>query len=977
MRVEQISSIQNSNKYKKQTDSKKEITTQAAQADGERLLRSKFNDHMVAFKARVDKGLNRFYETNKDRMPVTVKRYVGSLEDKSLLTPLQAQQRAFLKLNDAKNASDIKKYFEGEELFEELIEPENSKATRGILQSFKENAELLALSGESILKDNSDFTVYLVKKVFLEAKTIDEINKDLENDLNEDFKNDFKFKNPGSKYVYGSTLKALGIKTPPFEYQQSLRYTRDGYSDIVGENISQAQRKFWDSLSPEERTARAKKSVEKFEAWWNSFTNNQKLDLIADQLSALDLLKDFKKQQRKETKNQPDAINETENPKPKQHTKVGSSKLSQDELFVRWATNNLKLFEANLSEAEKDTLHLKRMQRLVDRWTSMTPAEKTDYISKMKAGSEPLRYTMIDAWNHSLDLIKDLSLFLREKHVYKPADLLYSTEQFSQFQSEIMSEFWENHRDYSIKLGNNIRASQEKINAAITRGTFEELKKQIMRDKNQRLKELAKLLPQKQNKQKPDVAPKAQNVDKRPDYMNDFMALYSSHGRLGVSDMPEEYWEDFFDTIQEAPEDFVRIWTKQLKGEYVSQKEEEFSAKIRTTETPKSARISRAIETAMAFEAYNCVKDPTVFKLSTTDLKTILYNIQHGAEVVRIKSHQLNEFFEFPVKSRKIDPKNIAKRYHIFKEDVDESVMEEVKKNYFDAGEKSDELEAYLNTYGKALTMLFSVNNNFSIGVKKALYEKFKNRMPENLKDVPCYFDVHGIEYEDKISQAKIKCEQKYDYVPKHFIEKYFNEIAGQLRTSDNITADEFANQACKIRKNTSEHIQMAVFPKTNLQVPVRLYTLAVEQALADILYEATGNVDVYQMQFEELCNNIELFRLVKKFPSENRHYESYSLKKTVDISAKKRLNLSKIKELINEYINNVGEWINEEGAVGGTSQENIKPADLEELLYALNPDENMPEKDKAVIKRILNYGLKLKLNPPVEPHIAEAVAEG
>ena len=303
--------------------------------------------------------------------------------------------------------------------------------------------------------------------------------------------------------------------------------------------------------------------------------------------------------------------------------------------------------------------------------------------------------------------------------------------------------------------------------------------------------------------------------------------------------------------------------------------------------------------------------------------------------------------------------------------------MEEVKKNYFDAGEKSDELEAYLNTYGKALTMLFSVNNNFSIGVKKALYEKFKNRMPENLKDVPCYFDVHGIEYEDKISQAKIKCEQKYDYVPKHFIEKYFNEIAGQLRTSDNITADEFANQACKIRKNTSEHIQMAVFPKTNLQVPVRLYTLAVEQALADILYEATGNIDVYQMQFEELCNNIELFRLVKKFPSENRHYESYSLKKTVDISAKKRLNLSKIKELINEYINNVGEWINEEGAVGDTCHENVESADLEELLYALNPDENMPEKDKAVIKRILKYGLKLKLNPPVEPHIAEAVAEG
>ena len=976
MRIEQFQTVNNDTKYKQYNTREKNIT-QRQIAKSSYTLQSKFNDHLIAFKARVDKGLNRFYETNKDRMPVTVQRYISSLDDKSRLTPIQAQQRAFSKLNDAKNVHDIKKYFEGEELFEELIEPENSKATRGILQSFKENAELLALSGESILKDNSDFTLYLVKKVFLEAKTIDEINKDLENDLNDEFKADFKFKHKDSKYVYSSTLKALGIKMPPFEYQQSLRYTKDGYSDLVGENISQAQRKFWDSLSPEERTARAKKSVEKFEAWWNSFTNNQKLDLIADQLTALDLLKDFKKQQRKETKNQPAAINETENPEPKQHTKVGSSKLSQDELFVRWATNNLKLFEANLSEAEKDTLHLKRMQRLVDRWANMTSAEKTDYISKMKSGSEPLRYTMIDAWNHSTDLIKDLSGFLREKQVFKPADLLYSTEQFSQFQSEIMTEFWANHPDYTITLGNNIRLSQQKIKMAIKQGTFEELKKQIMRDKNQRMKELAKFQIQQQYRQKPAAVSQLSQADERPDYMKDFMSLYSSHGRLGVSDMPEEYWKDFFDTVQEAPEDFVRIWTKQLRGEYVTPQEEEFSAKIRTTETPKSARISRAIETAMAFEAYNCLKNPAVFKLSTTDLKTILYNIQHGAEVVKIKSHQLNEFFEFPVKNRKIDPKNIAKRYHIFKEDIDESVMEEIKKNYFDAGEKSDELEAYLNTYGKTLTMLFSVNNNFSIGVKKALYEKFQNRLPENLKDVPCYFDVHGIEYENEIYQAKVKYEQKYDFISKHFTQLYFNEIARDLRASDNITADEFADQACKIRKNTSENIEMVVYPKTNLSVAIRLHTLIMEQALADVLYEATGNVDVYQMQFEELCNNIELFRLVKKFPSENRHYESYSLNKTIDISAKKRLNLSKIKELVNEYTNNVGEWVDKEGVISDEYSEQSKPADFEELLYSLNPDENMPEKDKAVIKRILKYGLKLKLTPPVEPHIAEAVAEG
>ena len=77
---------------------------------------------------------------------------------------------------------------------------------------------------------------------------------------------------------------------PEFEYQQSLRYTREGYADIVGDKISQGQRAFWDSLDDRERTERAKKSVEKMENWWNSLTGNQKLDMIADQLTELDML---------------------------------------------------------------------------------------------------------------------------------------------------------------------------------------------------------------------------------------------------------------------------------------------------------------------------------------------------------------------------------------------------------------------------------------------------------------------------------------------------------------------------------------------------------------------------------------------------------------------------------------------------------------------------------------------------------------
>ena len=83
------------------------------------VLRSKFNDHMLSFKSRVDKGLDRFYETNKDRMPSTVRRYVEALDDKKRITPLEAQQRAFSQLKDAKSVEDIKK---AKECYDNLIQ---------------------------------------------------------------------------------------------------------------------------------------------------------------------------------------------------------------------------------------------------------------------------------------------------------------------------------------------------------------------------------------------------------------------------------------------------------------------------------------------------------------------------------------------------------------------------------------------------------------------------------------------------------------------------------------------------------------------------------------------------------------------------------------------------------------------------------------------------------------------------------------
>ena len=468
----------------------------------ERKLEPQVNQDALSFeaKARVDKGLQRFYEANQNRMPVTLEKYISGLKDKNTKSPMEALKEAFEFLNLAETIQEIKEVFPFEPLFSKLKNPSDSKASIGILRLIKEDAELLELSGEGVLKDKSNLTVYLVKKIFLENKTIKEINKDLENDLNEDLKAEYKFKYPDTDYIHKTTLKALGLGGISQEYRNSLRFTNEEYADIQGEKVSQGLQNFWESLTPEERTAKAKKSVEKFESWWNSHSKTELLTMIALQMSELEMLKDFRKFQK--ATEQEDTTEKTikeqtiepQNSKiqPKTHVKVGSDRLKNDELFIKWATNNLKLFMENLSEADKDSLHIRRMQLLASRWAEMTPAERTEYISKIKSGLEPLRFTMIDAWNHSESIIKDLYTHLKANQIYKPSDFLYSPDELSKSQSEVMTAFWGKYPEHCRTLGLNIVKSGEKVQMAISRGTFDELKNQILRDKKDRIKAFEK-----------------------------------------------------------------------------------------------------------------------------------------------------------------------------------------------------------------------------------------------------------------------------------------------------------------------------------------------------------------------------------------------------------------------------------------------------------------------------------------------------
>ena len=169
-----------------------------------------YND--LTFTARVDKGLKRFYEFNKDRMPITVKTYIENLPDINSRTPLQAQAEAFAALAGAVTIAQVKELFPNEPLFTDLKTVDETNATNGILYTFRENKELLEMFGKSILKNKEDLTLWILKKSLLEGKTLDEINADFRIEADEDFI-ELNRQHGGSEDVlFPGTIKALGIK---------------------------------------------------------------------------------------------------------------------------------------------------------------------------------------------------------------------------------------------------------------------------------------------------------------------------------------------------------------------------------------------------------------------------------------------------------------------------------------------------------------------------------------------------------------------------------------------------------------------------------------------------------------------------------------------------------------------------------------------------------------------------------------------
>jgi len=913
----------------------------------------------TTFEARVDKGLTRFYEANVDRMPLTVKTFIEKLTDKTSKTPLQAQAEAFAALAGITTIAAIKSEFD-EPLFSDLKDPSESKATRGILGVFRENRELLDLCNQSILRSGENFTVWLVKKIFLEAKTIEEINEDFNNEVNDEFKNLYLSKEKGEEPIKSSTLKALGIKMPEFEYQQSLRYTREGYSDLVGDKISQAQRDFYASLPIEERTARARKSVQKFENWWNSMTRSEQLDLIAFQLDEIEMLQKFNssaigktRSTKKTHTEQVENINSSIPTTPKIKTE---SNLSRDDLFKIWAGNNLRLFEANLTDYDRQIIETKRESRRAEWWNTMSPQERTEYINKLRISAEPLKFAMIDAWNRNPDILIELSHTLKKNHFNRPLDVLYGTEEFNEFLSQTMTHFWESHPDFAERLGESIKESHERIKQAIDTGHFGLIKSEISKSRIKREKEVYNAV-----KNYREVFPE-EIYESYPQYMKDFIDAYSDSEGVNIKLLPVKYVQEYFELVKkELPQEVTESWTKSLKKEKLTDMDYINIKKIRDLETFRIAVTSRALEATMADILYRCTQDPDVYLLSNADCKMAIKQVADGRENITIYSHKLNRTFDIPILQSEFDLKEIDKIYESYIEELPENATDAFVDHYFQLnyqkirtyGEQAEIIEflnSYLDEYKSSCRILFDNTDEYTPEIRSKFAEKFLNNLPEDIDRDLFYLKLqHPNDFikEKRIHRLTNLMLKKYNFLPNEAKNLYSYELGKALRERATQELDNFEQFGCKPKKSPNENTKILMLNRVRFSTMHMIFTLAIEQTLADILYENCGNEEVYALSMEELLSNYESFMLIKKFPvKEPFQLSCQSLGRPVEITLKRRIQPYQISQKFNHYYEEIKDYLKE-------YFEEKQGLSKQEILYILNPDEDKERIDELTKKRI------------------------
>ena len=180
-----------------------------------------YQDYNLNFTARLFRTPANFYEQsfNRNGMPDTMKNYLfDDYEDRQNIPPAQMMKIVFGDLKYADTLEDVKILFPDEPLFENLKDVSGKKARTSVIAEI----ELMKQEDKPLFKNGKDnLGLYLLKKIYLEGKSLKEINKDFEKDISVYYK--------GLSPIKYETLAAYGIKYPNNAFWQSFTATREDF----------------------------------------------------------------------------------------------------------------------------------------------------------------------------------------------------------------------------------------------------------------------------------------------------------------------------------------------------------------------------------------------------------------------------------------------------------------------------------------------------------------------------------------------------------------------------------------------------------------------------------------------------------------------------------------------------------------------------------------------------------------------------
>lgn len=185
-----------------------------------------YQDYNVSFGARLFRTPENFYEQdfNEQNMPETLHKYIYESTDSNFrktIPPAQAMKEVFGKINYAKDLDAVKKMFPDEPLFENLTSTPNKKSREGLLGIINLMKNDPSYEGKTLFKNgNNDLGMYILKKIYVEGKTLKEINKDFSKDVSVYFK---------SYAIKPQDYNAFGIRFPNNSFWHSFIVTREDF----------------------------------------------------------------------------------------------------------------------------------------------------------------------------------------------------------------------------------------------------------------------------------------------------------------------------------------------------------------------------------------------------------------------------------------------------------------------------------------------------------------------------------------------------------------------------------------------------------------------------------------------------------------------------------------------------------------------------------------------------------------------------